>query len=154
MKAIDSLKRLEDEIVRACGNDESVRRHPGTDLRVYLLNLRKENMPLAACESKLINEFVESYRNARSDPIPDFGAEELDTYMAFLDRIQSLIISRNVQSKASSPLNPSKRKTSKRGSNNQTVTLTKVSPTKVPSAFQTQILQQDDSKGKENESCV
>lgn len=40
MKAIDSLKSLEDEVVQAHGN-ESIRRHPGNDLRVYLLDLRK-----------------------------------------------------------------------------------------------------------------
>ncbi|KAH9392643.1 hypothetical protein TYRP_005728 [Tyrophagus putrescentiae] len=94
MKAIDALKTLEDDIVRACGGDESVRRPPGADLRVYLLNLRKGGYcPLQGIESKLINEFVEAYSNARSDPIPDFGAEELERYLSLLRRIQAAIIS-------------------------------------------------------------
>ena len=127
MKAIDALKTLEDDIVRACGGDESVRRPPGSDLRVYLLNLRKGGYcPLQGVESKLINEFVEAYSNARSDPIPDFGAEELERYLALLRRIQAAIISTastTTAAQQSSSRHPKE---------------TKVSPTK--STFQTYIV--------------
>ena len=108
-------------------------------------------MPLSSCESKVINEFVESYKNARNDPIPDFGPDEFTKHMALLSRIKSAIIPRVTQSKANSPLNLNKRKTSKGSNLNQAFTL-KVSPTKV-STFQTHIVQ-DDSKRKDNETCV
>jgi len=155
MKAIDLLKDLEDELVRACGNDESMRRHPGQDLRIYLLDLRKEGMPLTMCESKLINEFVECYTNARSDPIPDFGSEEFSKYTALLNRIKTAIVPRSAQSKANSPLNANKRnKINKAGNSSQTFTLKSLSssPTKA-SSFQTQIVQ-DDSIKKDSETCV
>ena len=128
MKAIDALKTLEDDIVRACGGDESVRRAPGADLRVYLLNLRKGGYcPLQGVESKLINEFVEAYSNARSDPIPDFGAEELERYLGLLRRIQAAIIST-----ASTTTTAAQQQSSRHPKE------TKVSPTK--STFQTYIV--------------
>lgn len=89
MKVVDSLKDLEDSIVEACGGGH--RRLPGQDIRVYLLNLRQENLPLVGCESKLINEFVESYINARCDPIPDFGPEQYGQYMELFRQIKSTI---------------------------------------------------------------
>lgn len=130
MKAIDALKTLEDDIVRACGGDESVRRPPGSDLRVYLLNLRKGGYcPLQGVESKLINEFVEAYSNARSDPIPDFGAEELERYLALLRRIQAAIISTASTTATTTAAQQSSSRHPKE---------TKVSPTK--STFQTYIV--------------
>jgi len=154
MKAIDLLKSLEDDIVRACGNDETMRRHPCHDLRIYLLNLRKEDLPLAMCESKLINEFVEIYTNARSDPTPDFGPDEFEKYISLLNRIKANIIPRNTPAKTNSPLNLGKRKNANKGGMSSQTALKSLScsPTKV-SSFQTQIVQ-DDSKKKDNETCV
>ena len=90
MKAIDALQDLENELVKAYG-DERIRRHPRSDLRAYLINLRKEDLPLFGCDSKLIHEFVESYIHARSDPIPVFGRDEFQNYMILLNKIRSNI---------------------------------------------------------------
>ena len=105
MKAIDALMDLENELVKAYG-DERIRRHPRSDLRIYLLNLRKEDLPLFGCESKLINEFVECYTNARSDPLPDFGHDEYQHYMILMNKIRSNI---KFNSTISKNLNTSKR---------------------------------------------
>lgn len=171
MKAIDALKTLEDDIVRASGGDETVRRAPGSDLRVYLLNLRKVGFPLQGVESKLVNEFVEAYTNARSDPIPDFGPEELNRYLALLGRIQAAIIktssSNNTKLSGSPNANNETRGHHRRkSSKGQSAKETKVSPTKVSSTkatFQTHLVsvekeQEDSSKvllrKLENEASV
>lgn len=158
MKAIDLYKSLEDDIVKACDNNENMRRHPGHDLRVYLFSLRKENMPLCSCESKLLNKFVEYYTNARSDPIPDFGRDEFLTYMSLLNSIKSAIVPQSTHSKSNSPSCSYKKKSNKFVHNNsreQTLSVKSLSgsPTKVNSSFQTQIVQ-DDSKRKNHETCV
>lgn len=144
MKAIDALKTLEDDIVRAAGGDETLRRAPGADLRVYLLNLRKAGCPLQGVPSKLLNEFVEAYTNARSDPIPDFGAEELSRYQALMGRIQAAII--YTAKPGGSPASNSETRAHHRrkgSSKGQTAKETKVSPTKVSSTkatFQTHLV--------------
>lgn len=151
MKAVDLLKELEDEIVNACGNDESIRRLPGQDVRVYLLNLRKDNFVLSNCESKLINEFVECYTNARCDPIPEFGLEEYKHYQSLFNSIKSAIIPITSSNTIPTLIH---RKTSKNSNTSQTATLKSVasSPSKIQ--FQTQVVQDIKSKLKDSETTV
>jgi hypothetical protein len=94
MKAIDSLSILEASIVDSCG-DQKRKRPPGQDLRYYLLKLVKEDGPLSNCDTKLINQFVDSYNSARHEPFPLFGLEEYNHFMTLLNTIRNGITNKN-----------------------------------------------------------
>lgn len=94
MKAVDSLKTLEDELVRAFGQDRTCRRLPGQDIRAYLQGLRKENHPLVNCSSDLIEQYAYVYSCARHDPEPDFGKEHYDYMISLQNRIISTLVYR------------------------------------------------------------
>lgn len=143
MKAIDALKGFEDELVVAFGNHESCRRKPCEDLRSYLQTLRRENQPLRNCSSKLIDEFVECYLSARSDPLPVFGAEQYEHYMALMEQIKSTIIYRP----------PASTTTSRKNKNNVTFK-SFIDLADRPSGLQSEIRHKPDGVNKENEALV
>ncbi|CAG2100464.1 unnamed protein product [Medioppia subpectinata] len=90
MKAIDSLATLEADIVEVTA-DCSLKRPPGQDLRYYLLRLVKDDGPLNNCDTKLINQFVDSYNSARHEPYPHFGLDQYNQFMTLLNTIRNCI---------------------------------------------------------------
>lgn len=102
MKAIDALALLEAAIVESSGNP-SLKRPPGQDLRYYLLRLVKDDGPLCACDTKVINEFVDCYNSARHEPFPYFGSENLNHFINLLNAIRNSIKANNSPNRRISP---------------------------------------------------
>lgn len=94
MKAIDSLSTLESAIIETMG-DHNLKRPPGQDLRYYLLKLVRDDGPLSNCDTKLINQFVDSYNSARHEPYPNFGSENYNQFMTSLNTIRNCIITKS-----------------------------------------------------------
>lgn len=86
MKAVDSLKLVEEDIVRVT-KDPSRRKPPGQDVRFYLQRQAREHGSLFGLDNKIINSFVESYIHARHEP-PSFGKEEYEKHMEVLNVIR------------------------------------------------------------------
>lgn len=87
MEAVDSLKRLEEEILESVSGDVSKKRPPGQDLRFYLQRLSRDSGPLSSCDSDLINQFVNSYNHARHEPEPNFTQNEYKNHIKILNSI-------------------------------------------------------------------
>ena len=88
MKTVDSLGILE-KAIEESNCDPMYKRPAGQDLRVYLLRLTKDNGPLAKCDTKLIDQFVDCYNIARHEPTPVFGKEDYENYLNLLNAIKS-----------------------------------------------------------------
>lgn len=141
MKAVDTIKDLEDYIVNSCGKDESKRRCSGQNLRVYLLNLQKDNGPLMNCDLTLINSFVDSYFHARFEAEPEFGSDEYNRYVEMYETIKSQIVQQKLKT---SPAKVVNRKISKGITTNLSFkNLTALSSTS-----------KDNFKVKNDETCV
>ncbi|XP_054159490.1 protein C1orf43 homolog [Oppia nitens] len=90
MKAVDSLTLLEADIIELTGN-YNLKRPPGQDLRYYLLKLVRDDGPLANCDTKLINQFVDSYNGSRHEPYPVFNLDNYNQFMTLLNTIRNSI---------------------------------------------------------------
>lgn len=93
MKAVDSFKLLETDIVDSCNGDLSKRKPPGQDLRFYLQRLTRNGGPLVYVEDELINSFVDSYTHARHDPTP-FGEVEYKKHIKILEEVRDAMKNR------------------------------------------------------------
>lgn len=83
MKAVDSLKSIEECIVRATG-DVSYSRPPGQDVRYYLA---RNSFLLSSVDQRVIDSFVDSYTHARHEPLPVFGLTEYTRHMDLVNEI-------------------------------------------------------------------
>ena len=86
MEAVDSLKRIEEEIVLATG-DASKKKPSGQDLRFYLERLSRNLGPLSSCDPDLINHFVNSYNHARHEPEPVFSQKDYRNHVQLLNQL-------------------------------------------------------------------
>jgi hypothetical protein len=108
MKAVDALNSLENALIEGSGSTNSFkRRPPGQDLRFHLLRAAKEGGPLATCDPKLINEFVECYYHARHEPLPVFDKSDYEQYMGLLDKLIECTTNRSTSTQKSSLKKPS-----------------------------------------------
>ena len=88
MKAVDSLKILEQQIVRV--TDESKKRPAGQDVRFYLQRLARDSAPLDGCDPRILNSFIESYQHARHDPQP-YGVNEFKNHVIYLNHLMEVL---------------------------------------------------------------
>lgn len=93
MKAVDSLKLLEQEIVSA--TDASKRRPAGQDVRFYLQRLARSesNGPLDSSDPQVLNSFIDSYLHARHDARP-FGLNEYKSHVTALQHLRQAVKSK------------------------------------------------------------
>lgn len=83
MKAVDSLKSIEECIVRTTG-DASHSRPPGQDVKYYLA---RNSYLLTSVDQRVIDSFVDSYTHARHEPLPVFGSAEYTRHMDLVNEI-------------------------------------------------------------------
>lgn len=92
MKAVDSLKILEEEIVRV--TDESRKRPAGQDVRFYLQRLARDSGPLDGCDPRILNSFIDSYQHARHDPQP-YAVNEYKDHVTYLNHLKDVVQSKS-----------------------------------------------------------
>ena len=83
MKAVDSLKSIEECIIRTTG-DASHSRPPGQDVKYYLA---RNSFLLSSVDQRVIDSFVDSYTHARHEPLPVFGCTEYTRHMDLVNQI-------------------------------------------------------------------
>lgn len=86
MKAVDTLKDIEEAIVTSTG-DTSKRKPFGQDVKFYLQSLIQPGDPLESVDPKTIDAFVESYIHAKHEPLPLFGVNEYNKHVELVNEI-------------------------------------------------------------------
>ena len=104
VKAVDSFKLLEQDMVVCTGNDQRRRKPPSQDLRFYLERQSMgDDAPLNGVDHRLIIAFVDSYSHARHDPEP-FLKKEYKKHQEILGLLRAHIKENSLKNSSRLPI--------------------------------------------------